>query len=153
MSGDERSGLKAPEAMDRIGRRNRLLLVLAAAQILFGSLARHPVAGQGQFIVTTIVHVLLGLVLVIWILRHGIGLLRAPSDLGLRRVGGALVALATAQLALGLWVLVVSPEPLAAPEPVDASFVWGHATHVVVATLVLGLLVGVRLRLRGVSRG
>ena len=137
----------AASRLDKASRRNRTLLVLIALQILLGAVSRHPVAGQTQFIVTMVVHFVGGLVLLSWVVVHGLQLWRAGWT-ALRAAGALLALLAVVQLAVGVWVLIVAPEPLAPPEPVEAAFVTAHLLHVVAATGLLAVLCVVGLVLR-----
>jgi heme A synthase len=116
---------------------SRLLAALPGLfclQIVLGAVSRHPPAGQGVFIGTLVAHALLGLVLVGLSAGAGVGRLRQGETVR----GVALLVLAVAQLGVGLALFVVAPEPLAETWPPPAGFALLHASHHVLAALLLG---------------
>lgn len=117
---------------------SRLLGVLPwllGLQIALGAVSRHPPAAETTFLVTMILHALLGLVLVGLAVAAGIGRLRR----GEATRGGALVMLGLGQLGVGLAVFVVAPEPLAETWPPPSDFPALHAAHHLLAALLLGI--------------
>jgi hypothetical protein len=119
-------------------------LALVVFQLVLGSLSRHPPAGQTAFIVGLLVHAANGLTLGILLPVAGVKLWRRRHAPPIRRLGGLLVALAIAQVGVGVWVFLISPEPLAETWPPPPGFPLGHALHVALAALIATTLAALR---------
>lgn len=134
--GPEHGAGAASEIDPTTRRRARRLLVLLVLQLVLGAVSRHPPFGQTAFIATTLAHALNGLLIVVLALVLGISVARRSA--GRQRLAGAgLSLLALAQLAVGLWVFFISPEPLDEQWPPPDGFPMAHALHIVLATLLV----------------
>jgi len=127
-------GVSGPSIPSLATRLLAALPWLLATQIALGAVSRHPPAGQEAFIATLLAHALLGLVLVGLTLGAGAGLRRRGEG----RRGWTLIAVAVAQLVIGLAVFLVAPEPLSEEWPPPAGFPSLHAAHHLLAALLLG---------------
>jgi heme A synthase len=111
-----------------------LLPWLLGVQIALGAVSRHPPAGRGGFIASMLAHAVLGLILVGLAIGTGAGLWEA----GERWRSMALLGLALGQLAVGLLVFFIAPEPLTETWPPPSGFAALHAAHHLLAALLLG---------------
>lgn len=128
-----------PVQRSRVGRRSRWALVLVLIQLVLGAFSRHPAFGEVAGIVSLLAHALNGLAVVVVGLFLAAALLRsAPA--AAKTGGGALALLVLAQLAVGATLFLVAPEPLDEPYPPERLFVHAHVAHLVVASVLLGLL-------------
>ncbi len=105
-------------------------------QIILGAVSRHPPAGQGAFVLTLLSHLTLALVLLGLGIALAVKLARQEAPRPLRATAWALMGLLLVQLAIGMPLLVVSPEPLADEWTAPRSFSYLHIGHVVVAALI-----------------
>lgn len=118
-------------------RRARRLFVLLVLQAVLGAVSRHPPGGQTLFIVTLLAHALNGLVIVVLAQILGISLAHRSAAAGPRLLGASIALAALAQLSVGIWVFLISPEPLDEQWPPPDGFPTAHALHIVLATLLI----------------
>lgn len=129
------SGVSAPPT-----RLLAILPWLLLLQVALGAISRHPPAGRAGFIATMLAHSAFGLVLVGLAIGAGVGLRRR----GEKWRGTPLVGLAIGQLAVGLTVFFIAPEPLTQSWPPPFGFPALHAAHHLLAALLLGVAVTIR---------
>lgn len=121
---------------------------LTLLQIALGALSRHPPAGQGAFIVTLMIHMLLGLVLVVLGVVLAVKLGRRGAPRKLKATATALLALLVIQLLIAVPLLIVAPEPLADEWQAPRSFSYLHIGHVLLAALILAHAAALAVRVR-----
>lgn len=121
---------------------------LALLQIVLGATARHPPAGQGQFIVSLLSHLVVALVLIGLAIALVISFARHQAPKKLRATATALLVLVLIQLLVGMPLFIVSPEPLADEWQVPRSFPYLHIAHVLVAALIFAHAVALEVRAR-----
>lgn len=110
---------------------------LAALQVALGAILRHPPFGQTVFIVTLLTHIAVALALLVMIAMAVMMLSRSEAPKRMRGLAYALLALIILQWAVGLPLFFFSPEPLDESWPPPPGFPHMHATHVVLAALIL----------------
>jgi len=120
---------------------------LAVAQIALGALSRHPPAGQGLFISTLLLHLLGALALAALAGVLVIATSRDGTPIKLRKTARALLLLIVIQLAIGMPLFLVSPEPFADEWQTPRAFSYLHIAHGLTAALVLAHVAALRLRI------
>lgn len=128
---------------ERLGRRARFAIALLMLQLVLGALSRHPAFGTLGFIVTLLTHLLNAVVFSIVAGRLSFGTIRHGRG-SLRGMGIALALLVALQIAIGLTLFMVAPEPLDQPYPPDPTFVVAHVLHLSVAAALLATLAAIR---------
>ena len=112
------------------GRWIKLLSVLVVVQPIAGVLARHPF-NQTGFIVALLAHLFVALLLLVVVPATAIKTIRKGPPL--RAAGIILFCLFVAQIAVGIVLFIVSPEPLAETWPPHDDFPPTHVAHVLLA--------------------
>jgi len=134
------------EQLDRIRRRTRIALGLVALQLVLGAVTRHPPIGELTFITTLMGHLLNGVIATMFMTLLAVSMIRTPKIDRLRRWGWLLLSAVGAQVLVGSWVFVVSPQPLKESWPPPPGFPAAHAAHILLAAIIATCLVAPLLR-------
>lgn len=134
-------------------RLSAILLGAAFLQIALGATARHPPAGESLFVPSLLSHLVLAFIVLGLAIAMVVVLRRRGAVRKLRATAIALLALVVIQIAVGLPLFVVSPEPGADEFLAPRSFSYLHIAHVVLAALVFAHAAAIRLRSAGARGG
>lgn len=127
--------------LERIRRRIKIALGLLILQLILGSVTRHPPIGELTFVTTLLAHLFIAVILTMFLVLLGASMARMTKVGRLRMWGCLLLTAVLAQIVVGTWVFVISPEPLHETWPPPPVFPAAHAAHLVLAAIIATCLV------------
>lgn len=142
-------GTEGKERWVKLCRRGRTVMILLTLQVILGALSRHPPLGESWFISSLLIHVLNGFVALAFVIALAIGVLRFRAIEGMRGWAVALLLMALVQLAVGVWVFFVAPEPMSETYPPPDGFPTAHTLHVLLGVTILGASTVIYRKLSG----